>query len=339
MEPQSGLEAALPAATPTTASVAVVVVDWNAGGLVRRCLEALGRQTVRPAAVVLVDNASRSETWRHVPRGQTPAEIARLPTNRGFAAGANLGIALAAGAEWIALLNPDAFPEPDWLERLLAAAAACPEYSCFASRQLMADDPRHLDGTGDAYAVCGFGWRHRHGAPAAGTDLLPEEVFGPCAAAALYRRRALEEAGGFDESFFCYFEDVDLAFRLRLAGHRCLYVPDAVVHHVGSASSGRGSDFSVYHGHRNLVWTFVKNMPGPLLAVYWPHHLLLNLISLVWFTLRGQGRAIWRAKCDAVRGLPRVLKQRREIQAKRRVGSWGLRRLMVKGWRGFGLGR
>ena len=340
MEPQSESDEVLPAATTTTASVAVVVVDWNSRALVHRCLEALGRQTARPDTVVLIDNASPSETWRHVPRDEMPVEMVRLRENRGFAAGVNLGVGRRGR-------TPSGSPSstrtpsrsPTGWRGSSPRAEAHPEYSCFASRQLMADDPRRLDGTGDAYAVSGLGWRRRHGAPAAATDLLPGEVFGPCAAAALYRREALDEVGGLDESFFCYFEDVDLAFRLRLAGHRCLYVPDAVVHHVGSASSGRGSDFSVYHGHRNLVWTFVKNMPAPLLAVYWPHHLLLNLVSLAWFTLRGQGRAIWRAKWDAVRGLPRVLKQRREIQAKRRAGSWEMRRLMVTGWRGFGLGR
>jgi GT2 family glycosyltransferase len=319
--------------------VAVVVVDWNAGELVRRCLGALARQTVRPATVMVVDNGSTSESWRHVFPGLPAVEMVRLPGNSGFAAGSNRGIALVPDTEWVALLNPDAFPEPDWLERLLAAAAAHPEHAFFASRQVMADDPATLDGTGDAYGVSGFAWRRDRGRPVAEAGGVAEGVFGPCAAAALYRRTALEDVGGLDEGFFCYFEDVDLAFRLRLAGHRCLYVPDAVVHHVGSASTGRGSDFAVYHGHRNLVWTFVKNMPGPLLALYWPHHLLLNLASLVWFTLRGQGRAIWKAKRDALRGLPRVLRQRREIQARRRVGAWELRRLMARGWRGFGIGR
>lgn len=320
-------------------SVGVVIVDWNAAALVTRCLTALSRQTVRPHAIVVVDNASASETWRHVTDEHLRMDMVRLVENCGFAAGTNRGIALAAECDWIAVLNPDAFPEPGWLERLLVAAAAHPEYSFFASRQVKADDPGRLDGTGDAYAVSGRAWRRDHGLDARGTRLALEEVFGPCAAAALYRREALAEVGGFDERFFCYFEDVDLAFRLRLAGHRCLYVPDAVVHHVGSASSGRGSDFSVYHGHRNLVWTFVKNMPGPLLGLYWPHHLVLNLVSLAWFTLRGQGRAIWKAKWDAVRGLPRVLRERREIQARRRIGSRELRPLMVGGWRGFGLER
>jgi GT2 family glycosyltransferase len=324
---------------PAGGSLSVVVVDWNAGELVTRCLGALARQTVRPGTVLVVDNASASETWRHVGADTLPVEMIRQADNSGFATGTNRGIGLVPDAEWIALLNPDAFPEPGWLERLLAAAREHPECSFFASRQVMAEDPARLDGAGDAYGVSGFAWRRDRGRPVVEARNEPEEVFGPCAAAALYRREALEEVGGLDGSFFCYFEDVDLSFRLRLAGHRCLYVPDAIVHHVGSATSGRRSDFSVYHGHRNLVWTFVKNMPGPLLALYWPHHLLLNMVSLVWFTLRGQGRTIWKAKWDALRGLPRVLRQRRAVQAKRRVGSWELRRLMVKGWRGFGLGR
>lgn len=125
---------------------------------------------------------------------------------------------------------------------------------------------------------------------------------------------------------------MDLGFRLRLAGYRCLYVPDAVVHHVGSAITGRRSDFTVYHGHRNLVWVFVKNMPGPLFWLYLPQHLLFNLVSILWYTLRGQGRVILRAKWDAIRGLPRVWRQRKAIQAKRKVGAWELRRLMARGW-------
>ena len=186
-----------------------------------------------------------------------------------------------------------------------------PRLQHFGSRQLAAESTGTLDGTGDLYAVSGLGWRRDHGVAAEAHRLEPDEVFGPCAAAALYRRSALEEAGGLDESFFCYFEDVDLAFRLRLLGHRCLYVPDAVVHHVGSALTGRQSDFSVYHGHRNLVWTWLKNMPAPLLALYWPWHLALTLTSLVHVGRRGQAGVLLKAKWDALQALPRVLRQRR----------------------------
>jgi GT2 family glycosyltransferase len=121
-----------------------------------------------------------------------------------------------------------------------------------------------LDGAGDEYHVSGLAWRRFYNHLANGYGLKPEEVFGACAAAAMYRREDFLKIGGFDEDYFSYFEDVDLSFRLRLAGGRCLYVPDAIVHHVGSASTGKLSDFVVYYGHRNLVWTFFKDMPGTL---------------------------------------------------------------------------
>src|SRR6185436_15150615 len=135
---------------------------------------------------------------------------------------------------------------------LLEAAAAEPAFACFASELRMAGDPRLLDGAGDVYHVSGLSWRRGHQRPLSGLGTERREVFSPCAAAALYRRDVLAAVGGFDESLFCYFEDIDLGFRLRLEGHRCLYVPGAVVHHVGSALSGRRSAFTVYHGHRNL---------------------------------------------------------------------------------------
>ena len=326
-------------AGPSPGSVAVILVDWNSGNLITRCLEALARQTLPPHAVMVVDNASESPTWRHVGLAPDRLEMVRMPANLGFAAGVNRGVALAEGVDWIALLNPDAFPDPGWLENLVGAASRNPSYEFFASRQVLAEAPERLDGTGDVYAVSGLAWRRDHGEQGADRRLAEEEVFGPCAAAALYRRQVFLDAGGLDETFFCYFEDVDLAFRLRLAGHRCLYVPDAVVTHVGSALTGRRSDFSVYHGHRNLVWTFLKNMPPSMLARYWPHHLLLNALSIVILTSRGQGATILRAKRDALLALPRVLRQRRLVQRTRRVGAADLRPVMVGGRQAFGIGR
>jgi hypothetical protein len=152
-----------------------------------------------------------------------------------------------------------------------------------------------------------------------------------CAGAALYRRDAFLEAGGFDESFFCYIEDSDLAFRLRLRGHRCGYVPQAEVLHIGSALAGVESDFTVYHSNRNLVWAWVKNMPSPLVWIYLPQHLLVNALMLLLYALKGQGRPVLAAKRDALRGLPRVLRARSEIQSRRAVEPLELRRSMSRG--------
>ena len=107
------------------------------------------------------------------------------------------------------------------------------------------------------------------------------------AAAALYHREWLVRLGGFDESFFCYFEDVDLNLRLQVAGGRCLYVPSAHVRHVGGASTGGLSAFTIYHSQRNLVWTFVKSTPPHLFWRYLPMHVLLNVGSIVSYGIRG----------------------------------------------------
>jgi GT2 family glycosyltransferase len=113
---------------------------------------------------------------------------------------------------------------------------------------------------------------------------------------------------------------VDLGFRLRLAGYRCLYVPQSVVHHVGSGTTGgQHSDFALYHGHRNLVWTFVKDIPGFLFWLLLPLHVLLNIFSIVWFSLHGRGEVIGRAKRDALLGLPNIHHKRQHIQKTRVV--------------------
>ncbi len=315
----------------TADDVAVIVVNWNAGAYLPRCLAALAAQTQRPGAVVLVDNASEDGSLEAARGSYRGLRLRRLDANRGFAAANNIGLEMAADKPWAALLNPDAFPAPEWLETLMAAVNAHPEFSFFGCRMVDAADPGVLDGTGDTYHTSGLAWRTNHGAPVSGAHGCGGEIFAPCAAAALYERAALAQVGAFDESFFCYFEDIDLGFRLRLAGHRCGYADDAVVAHVGSGITGRRSAFSVYHGHRNLVWTYLKNMPGLLFWRYLPQHLLINLVALAYFTRHGPAGAIWRAKFDALRGVPAALRQRRRIQRRRLTSPEQLRRHMARG--------
>ena len=119
---------------------------------------------------------------------------------------------------------------------------------------------------------------------------------------------------------------------MTLAGYRCLYVPDAVVRDVGSATTGKDSDFAVYHGHRNLVWTYVKNMPGLLFWLYLPQHIAANIYMIIRYALKGRWRVILKAKWDAIKGLPKMWRKRREIQSRRVVSAWEIRRVMEKGW-------
>ena len=299
-----------------SATVTVVIINWNGGKLLAKCLLDLTRQSYGPTQILVMDNGSAdgsAETASMLP----DVTVRLLGHNYGFAAGNNRAFA-ECDTKYVALLNPDAFPEPDWLEKLVTAADAHPDVAAFGSRQMVHGADNVVDGLGDVYHVSGLVWRDGHGRSLRDSDAAPREIFSPCAGAALYRRDALVDVGGFDEDYFCYVEDVDLGFRLRLAGYRAMYVPDAVVHHVGSATTGgQHSDFSVYHGHRNLVWTFVKDMPGILFWLMLPLHLLLNLATIIWFALQGKGRVILRAKRDALLGLPKMWRKRREIQNRR----------------------
>jgi GT2 family glycosyltransferase len=310
---------------------AVIVVNFNGGAVIERCLDAVAAQTVRPARVIVVDNGSTDGSAGTVRSRYPEVELIELGRNAGFAAANNHAAREAADCEWLALLNADAFPEPGWLEALLRAAEENPGYRFFASRILRADAQEEIDGTGDVYHVGGMAWRRDNGRSAVSSQRARGEIFSACAAAALYRRDLFLAAGGFDEQFFCYYEDTDLAFRLRLRGERCLYEPGAVVHHVGFALAGSESSFTVYHSQRNLVWTYVKNMPAALLWVYLPQHLLVNALNIGWYTLRGRAGAVLRSKVDALRGLRRVVRARGEIQRGRTVGARELRRLMARG--------
>jgi GT2 family glycosyltransferase len=313
--------------TVQTPRVGIVIVNHNAGDYLPLAVECLLAQTTPPHRIVVVDNASTDGSTAQL---HPSVELIVSHENLGFAAANNLGVAHCADCDYVALLNPDAFPKPSWLETLVRAAETHPEHAVFGSRLLMDADDRFLDGTGDCYHVSGVAFR-RDGGARADVERPTGDTFSACAAAALYRRHAFLAVGGFDESFFCYYEDTDLAFRLRLAGHGCLFVSDAVARHMGSVTAGLHSEFTVYHSARNQTWTFVKDMPSALLWLYLPQHLLVSALMVARAVPLRCARAALRGKRDAVRGLPRVLGERRRIQAGRRVEPGVLRRSMSRG--------
>lgn len=314
---------------PTSPLVSVIIVSWNSATHLPRCLDSLTLQTVQDFEVILVDNGSSDQGTDRLEQKYSALDLhlKRLTSNLGFAVANNIGAQQARG-KWLALLNADAFPKADWLEKLLDAADRHPEFSFFSSRQLQFDKPSILDGAGDEYHVSGLAWRRFYDHPAQEYGLQEEEVFSACGAAAIYRRDDFLQVGGFDETYFAYFEDVDLSFRLRLAGGHCLYVPQAEVFHVGSASAGKVSDFVIYHGHRNLVWTFFKNMPGDLFWWYLPLHILMNVFFGVSFFFKGKGRTILRSKLDAFYCLPDIIRRRRQIQEARKISTQDLRKVL-----------
>ncbi|MBF0472028.1 MAG: glycosyltransferase family 2 protein [Gammaproteobacteria bacterium] len=303
--------------------VTVIIVNYNAGELLGRTLLALFKQSLQPDEIIVVDNAS-SDGSRNLPELMTPRiTLLSQKKNIGFAAANNLAIQQVK-TPLLALLNPDCFPQPDWLQRLITAAEHSPQYSSYGSRMLVADTPELVDGAGDEYHISGLYWRRHHQQAATAEDLQPCAIFSPCAGAALYRREHLLEAGGFDERFFCYGEDIDLGYRLRLRGRTSLYVPDSVAHHVGSAISGSRSQFTIYHSHRNLEWVFIKNCPTPLLPLLLPIHLFTITAIFPVFLIKGEARPYLKAKRDAWRGVRPMVHARKKIQAERRISLWQL---------------
>ncbi len=312
--------------------VCVIVVNYRAAALLLKCLDSIASQTKKPDRVLVIDNASHDMFFDKAKAAYPQFEFIALEENTGFAFANNFGVKMADDCGWIALLNPDAFAQPDWLEKLFIAASANPSFTFFASRSLRASQPDVIDSAGDVYHVSGKVWSRGNEEPASHAFLGNDEVFGPSASAAMYRRDVFLESGGFDESFFCYMEDVDLAFRLRLMNHKCLYVADAVVHHEGSSSSGKMSDFFVYHSARNMVWTFIKNMPTPMPAVYFPQFLALNILSIPAYAAAGRFFAAIRGKWSAVMGLPEVLRKRKTIMMTRKASSGSILKAMSRGF-------
>jgi N-acetylglucosaminyl-diphospho-decaprenol L-rhamnosyltransferase len=313
---------------PSAPAISVIIVVYESGPTLAECLAALKAQTFTDYEVLLVDNASSDRTAQAAVAADPALRLIENADNLGFAAAVNQGAKAAAG-RWLALLNPDAYAEPAWLERLAAAAEANPAVHCFTSRQLMADDPGKLDGLGDVMALAGYPFRGGFGHRDPG-HLEPGWVFSACGGAMMIARKLFLAVGGLDERLFCYCEDVDLGYRLRLIGEPTLLVPDAVVRHVGSASTGgRRSDFAVFHGTRNRFWVFVKDTPPVLFWLTLPLHILATAVLFARHATRGEVVTPIKGLTAGIRHIGVALEARREAQATRRVGSWAIARAMT----------
>ncbi len=308
----------------------VAILCWNSNLTIKECLDALNAQTWQDIELLLVDNGSTEPISKAIisQYEKLSIQLFTLEHNAGFAGGNNFAVSHARG-KYLVLLNADAFPRPDWLEKIHAGIQKYP-HSFFASRQVMAGHPDRLDGAGDVYHVSGLAWRHLYNTQISTQDVHEREVFSACGAAAAYPLDEFRRLSGFDESYFSYIEDIDLSFRLRLVGYTCMYLPEATVDHVGSGSTHRRSDLAVFYGQRNLVWTFVKDMPGIFMWLLAPYHFLANLLQIILAIFRRQGRLVIRAKWEAIKQLSQVMRKRRNVQLTRRVPAYKL--LLAMDW-------
>jgi GT2 family glycosyltransferase len=298
-------------------AVSIIIVNWNGKNFLASCLDGLKQQTYRDFSIILVDNGSNDGSLELVQKNYPEVQIIALSENLGFAVANNIALKKVL-TEYVALLNNDAVPHPEWLEYLMKAHQENPEAGFAASKMLFYHNPKIIDRAGDVYTTAATALLRGRGKPSE-TYNNQEWVFGACAGAALYRTRMLEDIGLFDEDFFLLYEDVDLSFRAQLRGYKCLYVPEAIVYHMASSSIGDDSPISVYYSHRNLEWVYVHNIPASLIKRTIVPHIVYDIAAFFFFVAKGRGGPFIKAKWHALKGLNRALKKRYRIQNNRKV--------------------
>jgi len=310
--------------------VSVIIPNWNGARFLRMCLDSLRRQTYRDFETIVVDNASTDESVELMRRDYPEVRLVCLPENLGLTGGVNAGIREALG-EIIVLFNNDTEADEDWLAELAAALAAHPEAGMAATKMRLFDRRSVIHSAGDTYRADGIPGNRGVWEEDAGQYDEDVWVFGPCGGAAAYRRSLLDEIGLFDEDLFMYCEDVDMAWRAQLAGHRCIFAPRAIIYHRLSATGG--GKIASFHTGRNTIYVIAKDYPGDLLRKHWR-----DIIRAQWKIAR-DALAAWRGEAARARlrgilagiaRIPLALRKRKEVQRARRVTTEYLEQILVK---------
>lgn len=307
--------------------VSVVIPNYDGAHHLRECLDSLHTQTYKDFETIVVDNGSTDTSLKLMQEDYPWVQVMDLGENKGFAGGCNAGIR-ASDSEFVVLLNNDTRAEPDYLEHLVRAMDSTPEAGFAASKMLNYEPPHVIDSAGDFYSVrrsvpVNIG----HGEPAE-SHAVSAWVFGACAGGAIYRRSLFDDVGLFDEDFFMICEDVDLDFRAQLAGHRCLYVPEAIVFHKRGVSITVPSPQIRALALRNRIWAAGKGLPtGLLFRCSW--NATIRFLRLVgwFFKMKIQGRRPFPEGYfgdgiylrEITRAFVQLPRKRRAVQRTRRV--------------------
>jgi GT2 family glycosyltransferase len=294
-------------------TASVVVPNWNGRAWLPGLLASLARQELAPAEVIVVDNGSEDGSLEYLRAEHPGVRLIGLDHNTGFAHAANRGIEAASGG-LVALLNTDVVLAPDWLRRMVAALEADPSAAAVACKMLDLADPTRIYDAGDVLRRDGACEQRGRFARDDGRWDAAGEVFGACAGAAVYRREAVLAVGGFDERYFAYLEDVDLALRLQLAGWRCRYEPVVALH------AGEGSSHRLAGAHHHLVARNTLMLVAKAFPARWLPLVAYRQAAWAWHALRERRvRTHLRGSAAALGLLPRVLRERGTLRREARV--------------------
>lgn len=287
--------------------VSIIIPNYNGLKYLEVCLKSLSRQTFKDFEVIVVDNGSNDGSCKYVKDNYPYVRVIELINNGGFSKAVNQGIKASEG-KYIVMLNNDTEVEHDWLENLYNCLTKDKIIFSCASKMMQYNDRQKVDDAGDWYSILGWAYQRGHGKAGERFNRV-EEVFSSCAGAAIYRKDILDEVGYFDESFFAYLEDVDIGYRARIHGHKNMFCPDAVVYHIGSATSGsKYNSFKVKLSARNNIYLIYKNMPILQIILNLPFLLIGFGIKYLFFRRLGFGKDYIEGMREGFRNLGKLEK-------------------------------
>jgi GT2 family glycosyltransferase len=312
-------------------TVTITIPALHRPDLTRRCIEFLQRQTLPPEEweIVVIENEARRDAILPDPLPPNTLRL-ELPTNEGTTGSINRAVA-ATSSKYVLLLNNDIELEPNYLEVLIRTLEAAPHLGFAAGKLLSAKRRTHLDGAGDALLIGGGAYRLGSMDEDVGQFDEPMPIIAGCGAAVLYRREAFELAGGLDEDFFAYLDDIDLGLRTHLVGFGGMYLPQAVAYHIGSATLG-----DVVHPRilqwitRNQLLVLAKDYPPALLRHYLPHVLFFQALWFGHVVRRGALMPYLRAVREALAKLSSMRRKRAALLQKQRTSDEEFARLLLE---------
>lgn len=330
----------MPGVEVTPPTLSVVVVTWSQRDLLDACLRSLAtaaREVDGEVQVVVVDNASQDDSRALVRERHPSVRLVELSENRGFAGGVAVGLEVAQ-APLILLVNDDATVDPGTLTAFLREAGRWPRAGSFAGQMRFVGPDPVLNSAGLVVDRLGVAFDRHLGRRPEDSDREPVEVFGGSGGAVLLRRAMLDEVGGFDPGFYLYLEDVDLAWRARAAGWTSVLVPDAVVHHHHSMSSGHQSPRKHFWVGRNRVRLLARNMPTRQLVAALPGIVAYDLAYIGYAAARERTLAPLRGRLAGLRQWRTVRRSPPSVPLAPVTGPWAaLRRRAV--WHAGSRGR
>ena len=270
--------------------VSVVTPNYNGERFLKTFLESLNNDSEYIGEVIIIDNGSSDASLDYLKNNafNFPLVLIENKENLGFAPAVNQGI-LKAKNELIFSINNDTEIKKGSIKALIDLISSGDDIFSVQAKMLQYDNKELIDDVGDEYNL--LAWTKKTGENHHSSEYEKvKDIFSSCAGAAMYKKSVLEEIGLFDDNFFAYMEDVDLAIRSRINGYRNLLCPDAIVYHIGSATSGsRYNEFKVRLAARNNVWVVYKNLPIPLKIVNFVFLFFGFLIKYLFFLKKGFG--------------------------------------------------